>query len=65
MKGLCAPVEQSNKQDGIWLEFKEVTRLRKIAVNFEAGLRLATIRGVIIGVTVAFLLTALLNGAAA
>lgn len=61
MNGLCAPAEQGNKVDGLWLEHKEVLRLRKIAVNYEAGIRRATFRGVLIGVTVAFLLTALLN----
>ncbi len=61
MNGLCAPSNQGNTQDGVWLEWKEVKRLRKIAVEFEQQIRRALIRGVIIGVTVAFLLTAALN----
>ena len=61
MKGLCAPPEQGNAQDGIWIEHKEVLRLRKIAVDYEAGIARASLRGTLIGVTVAFLLMALIN----
>ena len=59
--GLCAPSEQGNTQDGVWLEWKEVKRLRRIAVSYETDTKRALIRGVMIGVVVAFLLTAILN----
>ena len=58
---LRAPPEQGNTEDGFWLEHKEVTYLRKTAANYEAGIRRALMQGVIIGVTVAFLLTAFLH----
>ena len=61
MKGLCPPAEQGNTQDGIWLEHKEVMWLKKTAVNYEADVRRASIRGVLIGVTVSFIGTAILN----
>ncbi len=59
--GLCAPSEQGNTEDGVWLEWKEVKRLRSIAVNYERETKRALGRGVIIGVTVAFLLMAVVN----
>ena len=65
MRGLCAPSEQGNTADGLWLEHKEVLRLRKIAVNYEHDMRYATMRGTLIGVTVAFLLMALINSGTA
>lgn len=61
MRGVCAPAEQGNKEDGLWLENKEVLRYRRIAVNYEGDVRRATFRGVLIGTAVAFLLTAVLN----
>ena len=61
MRGLCAPSEQGNTADGLWLEHKEVLRLRKIAVNYELDVRKATMRGTLIGVAVAFLLMAFIN----
>ena len=61
MRGLCAPAEQGNAQDGIWLEHKEVLRLRRIAVNYAADVGRARFIGVLLGLAIGFLLTAFLH----
>ncbi len=61
MKGLCAPAEQGNKEDGIWLEFKEAERMRLKALNYDADVGKARFIGVLLGIAIGFLLTAFLH----
>lgn len=61
MNGLCAPSEQGNAVDGLWLEHKEVLRLRKIAVNYHTALARARRNAFIFGVSTSFIGTAILN----
>jgi len=58
---LRAPPEQGNIEDGIWLEYKEVTRLKSIACSYQSDIKRARLSGTIIGVTIAFLLMAFLH----
>ena len=62
MRGLCAPAEQGNIEDGIWLEYKEVTRLKSIACSYQSDIKRAWMRGTLIGIALGFLLTSLLYG---
>ena len=64
MKGLCAPAEQGNKDDGIWLEYKEWERLRNIAGTYISTVTRARSRGIVLGIALGFLLSALLHSVA-
>ncbi len=58
---LRAPPEQGNIEDGIWLEYKEVTRLKSIACSYQSDIKRAWMRGTLLGLAIGFLLTAFLH----
>jgi len=62
MKGLCAPAEQGNAEDGIWLQHKDWQKLQRIAGSHDLLVRRAHVSGWLFGLAVGLLVSAFLHG---
>ena len=52
MKGLCAPANQGNAEDGIWLQHKDWKKLQHIAATHDVCVQRARSYGLIIGIAI-------------